>query len=245
MKEFGELGYEATRAELDDNLIGMDAVKMLSKKDITSDIYYNALSYLMFLKRKRNGKIKARGCADGRPQREFISKEESSSPTVSIYALMISCAMDAIEGRKVVTCDIPGAFLQADWPEDIDCYLKFEGAMVDMLCDINPEYKNNVVINKKTGEKKLYGKLTKAVYGTLLGAILFYEKLSKQLIEWGFQPNPYDQCTFNKMVNGQQVTIQFHVDDLKISHVEQSVVDKIVNDLYSIFETKKKELADN
>ena len=157
MKEFGELWYEATRAELDDNLIGMDAVKMLSKKDITSDIYYNALSYLMFLKRKRNGKIKARGCADGRPQREFIFKEESRSPTVSIYALMISCAMAAIEGTKVFTCDIPGAFLQADWPEDIDCYLKFEGAMVDMLCDINPEYKNNVVVNKKMGKKKLYG----------------------------------------------------------------------------------------
>ena len=40
MKEFGELGYEATRAELDDNLIGMDAVKMLSKKEITSGIYH-------------------------------------------------------------------------------------------------------------------------------------------------------------------------------------------------------------
>ena len=110
--------------------------------------------------------------------------------------------MDAIEGRNVVTCDIPGAFLQADWPEDIDCYLKFEGATVDMLCDINREYKNNVVVNKKTGKKKLYGKLTKAVYGTLLGAILFYEKLSKQLTDWEFEPNPYDQCTLNKMVNG-------------------------------------------
>ena len=92
-----------------------------------------ALSYLMFLKRKRTSDIKARGCADGQPQREFISKEESSSPTVLTYALFISCAMDAMEGRQVVTCDIPGAFLQADWPEDNDCYLKFEGLMVKMI----------------------------------------------------------------------------------------------------------------
>lgn len=137
--------------------------------------------------------------------------------------------MDAIEGRMVVTCDIPGASLQADCPKETDCYLKFEGAIVDMLCDINPEYKNYIVINKKTGTKKLYGKLTKAVYGTLLGAILFYKKLSKQLIEWSFEPNPYDQCIFNTMVIGQQVAIQFHVDELKISHVKQSVIDKIVN----------------
>jgi hypothetical protein len=49
--------------------------------------------------------------------------------------------MDAIERRKVATCDIPGAFLQADWPTDRDCYLKFEGAMVSMICDIDPKYR--------------------------------------------------------------------------------------------------------
>ena len=49
----------------------------------------------MFLKRKRSGKMKGRGCADGRSQRDYITKEESSSPTVSLYALMGSCVMDA------------------------------------------------------------------------------------------------------------------------------------------------------
>jgi hypothetical protein len=63
MEEFGELGFEATIKE----------------------VWCDALSYLMFLKRKRDGSVKARGCADGRPQREYISKDDSSSPTVSIY----------------------------------------------------------------------------------------------------------------------------------------------------------------
>ena len=84
---------------------------MLKRSEVTMDIYTNALSYLMFLERKRSGKIKARGCANGRPQREFISKEESSLPTVSNYALMISYAMNAIKERKVVTCDMSVAFL--------------------------------------------------------------------------------------------------------------------------------------
>jgi hypothetical protein len=242
LKEFGTLGYEATVKELDDNLLGMGAVKMLKPSEINRDIRYEALNYLMFLKRKRRGKIKARGCADGRPQREYISKDKSSSPTVSIYALITSCLMDAIEGRKVATCNIPGAFLQADWPEDRDCYLKFEGAMVSMICDIDEKYKKNIVYGKN-GRKFTYAKLTKAVYGTLLGAILFYEKFTKQLVEWGYEPNSYGRCTFNKMVDGNQITIQFHVDDLKISHKDQSVVDAVLLDLNNKFGTTRKPLA--
>jgi hypothetical protein len=242
LKEFGTPGYEATVKELDDNLLGMGAVQMLNPSQVGKNIRYEALNYLMFLKRKRCGKIKARGCADGRPQREYISKDESSSPTVSIYALMTSCLMDAIEGRKVATCDIPGAFLQADWPSDRDCYLKFEGAMVSMICDIDPKYKDNIVYGKN-GKKYLYAKLTKAVYGTLLGAILFYEKLSKQLVDWGYEKNCYDRCTFNKMIDGNQCTIQFHVDDLKISHMKQSTIDNVLNDLNNTFGTAKKPLA--
>ena len=60
-------------------------------------------------------------------------------------------------------CDIPSAFLQADWSKDNDCYLKFKGLMVDMICDIDTSYKKFVLTNNKTGKKKLYGKLTKAV----------------------------------------------------------------------------------
>lgn len=78
MKEFGDMGYEATRVELDDILIGMDAVEMLKMSEVSIDIYKNALSYLVFLKCKQTGNIKARGCANGQPWRKFISKEESS-----------------------------------------------------------------------------------------------------------------------------------------------------------------------
>jgi hypothetical protein len=69
MKEFGGLGFEATMMELDDNLIGMGAVQMLEPNEVNKEVWCNVLSYLMFLKRKRDGTVKARGCADGRPQR--------------------------------------------------------------------------------------------------------------------------------------------------------------------------------
>jgi hypothetical protein len=53
MKEFGELGFEATMRELDDNLIGMGAVHMLDPSEVNKEVWMSALSYLMFLKRKR------------------------------------------------------------------------------------------------------------------------------------------------------------------------------------------------
>jgi hypothetical protein len=114
--------------------------------------------------------------------------------------------------------------------------------MVSMICDIDEEYKNNIVYGKN-GRKCLYAKLTKAVYGTLLGAILFYEKLTKQLEKWDYEPNCNNRCTFNKMVNGSQITIQFHVDDLKKSHRDQSVIDEVLLDLNKQFGTTRKPLA--
>ena len=147
----------------------------------------------MFLKRKRSGKMKGRGCADGRPQQEYITKEESSSPTVSLYALMGSCVMDALDGRKVLTVDIPSAFLQGDWPQDEHPgYIIFEGIMVEMICEIDPSYCKNVIWSQDCKKKFLYGRLIKAVYGTLLGAIIFYNKLSKHLTDHGFVQNEYD-----------------------------------------------------
>jgi hypothetical protein len=143
LNEFKETGYIATVNELNKNLIGKNVLDMLEPKSVTYDMMKMSLGYLMFLKRKRCGKIKARGCADGRPQREYITKLESSSPTVKTHALFLSCLVDAVEGRKVVVADIPGAFLSADWPDDApDCYIRFEGVMIDMLCQIKPEYKN-------------------------------------------------------------------------------------------------------
>lgn len=91
---------------------------MLRKHEVTKEVTSKALGYLMFIKRKLCGKVKARGCCDGWLQRLYISKEESSLPTVSAHALMALCLMDAMKRRKVVTINLPGVFLQADWPED-------------------------------------------------------------------------------------------------------------------------------
>ena len=43
--------------------------------------------------------------------------------------------------------------------------------------------------------------------------------------------NSYDWCVANKMVDGKQLTIVWHVDDLKISHRDSKVVDIMLDKL--------------
>jgi hypothetical protein len=81
----------------------------------------------------------------------------------------------------------------------------------------------------------MYVELIKALYGTMRAARPFWERLSKQLADWGFTPNPYDSCVVNKMVNGKQLTVVWHVDDLKILHVSTKVVDDLIANLDSEF----------
>jgi hypothetical protein len=99
--------------------------------DLSKEQKKAALKYLMFLKEKRCGKIKGCGCADSRKQRLYKTKEESSSPTVSIEALFLTCMIDAMEDQYIVTCDIPRAFMHADIDELM--HIKLEGELVDLL----------------------------------------------------------------------------------------------------------------
>ena len=118
----------------------LNVVSPCDPSKITRQEVKRALNYLMFLKRKSSGHLKGRGCADGRPQREFISRDEASSPTVNLHALYLTSIQDALEGRDVATVDIPGAFLQTDMPNnEPPVHIKLTGQMVDLLCKIDPD----------------------------------------------------------------------------------------------------------
>jgi hypothetical protein len=74
----------------------------------------NTLTSLMFLTEKCTGKVKAHGCANVSKQHDHIAKEEATAPTVSSDTIFIQGTIFAYEGHNVATCNIPGAFLQAD-----------------------------------------------------------------------------------------------------------------------------------
>jgi len=52
----------------------------------------------------------------------------------------------AYEGRKAISFDVPGAFLQAELPDDKLLLLRLTGDFVDIMCDINPEHQKNELI---------------------------------------------------------------------------------------------------
>ena len=107
----------------------------------------------MFLKEKQTGTIKGRGCANGHPQRDYMSKKETSSPTVATEALILTCVIDAIEGRDVATCDIPGAFMQSDMKGKV--IMKLEGVMAEVIMKLDPKlYKK--FVTKENGKDVIY-----------------------------------------------------------------------------------------
>ena len=81
----------------------------------------------------------------------------------------------------------------------------------------------------------LYLRLQKALYGMMKSALLFYIKLVLELREMGFDINPYDPCVANKTINGTQMTIRWHVDDLMISHLSQDKIMKVVQERKDIY----------
>jgi hypothetical protein len=113
IKRSGKQGESAVTKELN-HLNEYEVFEPQHANDLSEDDKRNALLSLIFLKEKKDGNIKARLYANGNPQREHIAKEEAAAPTVTLESIFITSTIDAKEGRKVVTIDIPEAFLHVD-----------------------------------------------------------------------------------------------------------------------------------
>ena len=159
IKKFGDQGKAAVLTKLQ-QLHDREVMSPVNKYNLMPNERKCALQYLMFLKEKRTGTIKGRGCADGRPQREYMTKQETSSPTVATEAFILTCVIDAIEGRDVANCDIPGALMQSDMKGKV--IMKLEGVMAEVILKLDPKlYKQ--FVTKENGK-----------YGTLQAALLFW-----------------------------------------------------------------------
>ena len=225
LKVFGEAGADAITKELE-QIVYQNVMHGFRPSQLNCKQKRAALKYLMFLKQKRCGKIKGRGCADGCKQRLYKTKDETSAPTIYVEYLFLLCMLNAQENRYTVTCDVPGAFMQADIDELI--HLRLDGELAELLIKVDPSYRKFLTYEGKT--PVIYTQLSKALYGTLQAALLFWCKLRCFLVDQlGFIPNPYDQCVVNKIIHGKQCTVGWHVDDIMVSHVDKVVVEGIIS----------------
>ena len=99
-----------------------------------------------------------------------------------------------------------------------EVHMRLTGKLAELLVQTASEIYRQYVSYGKKGQPVLYVQLKKALYGCLKSALLFYEKLLGDLKSIGFKVNRYNPCVANAMVNGKQMTVCWHVDDIKITH---------------------------
>ncbi len=89
-----------------------DSYKPTHWHGLTKKQKEQVLESYIFVEQKRDERIKARKVIGGNKQRDYITKEDVSSPTVSAEAVMLTCVIDAAEDRDIAVVDIPNAFAQ-------------------------------------------------------------------------------------------------------------------------------------
>jgi hypothetical protein len=227
LKIFKERGKDAAMKELD-QLVKRSCWTPISIKDLKESEKKKAVDAMMLLAEKNDGvTVKGRCVFKGNETRDWLSKEDTASPTASHEAIICTGVIDAHEGRAVMSMDIPNAFIQTLMPEQGEgedrVIMKITGLLVDYMIDLDPTYRDYVVY--ENGRRVIYVVILRAIYGMLQASLLWYRNLRASLEEYGFVFNRYDPCIANRMINGKQLTIRFHVDDVLASHMEQAVLE--------------------
>ena len=109
---------------------------------------------------------------------------------------------------------------------------KLEGDIALLLVRLDPSYQH--FLTYEGSKPVIYTELSKALYGTLQAALLFWKNLTEHLTAEGFIVNPYDSC-HEQNHKRKQCTIVWHVDDLKILHKYADVVTSIINCLNEVY----------
>ena len=202
-----------------------------------SEDFHEALKLHLFLKQKHDDSIKGRMVTDGSKQHTSIMKEDATSPTVALKLVLLMAMIDAAEGRDVATIDIPNAFIQTRLDDDSNKVLmRLHSKLTKLMVKVAPEIYSKYVSVDSKGELVLYVRLLNVLYGIMKVALLYYERFVRNIMAIGFKLNLYDPCVANKIVHGKQLTIAWHVDDLKVSHKKYQVVSHMVKWLKDKYE---------
>jgi hypothetical protein len=136
IKTHGDAGKASAMKEIN-NLVVRDCFGEVEYKSLTPKQRKLSLPILMFMTLKRDGTLKTRGCADGRPQRLWTNKQDVSSPTPAIECIKYILAIIAFERRDVASFDLPAQFLQTEMNELL--HLRITGAVALLLVESDPK----------------------------------------------------------------------------------------------------------
>jgi hypothetical protein len=103
--------------------------------------------------------------------------------------------------------------------------------------EIAPEAYKSYLSQEKKGNKQLLVQCQNALYGTMVASLLYYQMFVKSLTDIDFIINPYDPCVANNIIEGEHMTICFHVDDCKLSHRKKTLMDRMIGYLWQEYES--------
>jgi hypothetical protein len=109
---------------------------------------------------------------------------------------------------------------------------KIKGYLAELLLEIAPQVYDDYIYVDKKSVPVILAECWNAVYSTMIAGLLYYNKFCTTLERLGFEPNPYEPCVHNRIMDGKQQTVCFHVDDLKSSG-QAETNNALVSDLRS------------
>jgi hypothetical protein len=99
---------------------------------------------------------------------------------------------------------------------------------VEILVEIAPESYKSYVSKDNKGKNQLMVQFQNALYGTMVASLLYYRKFVNSLTDIDFTINPYDPCVANNIIEGEQITMCFHVDDCKLSYRKKTGMERMI-----------------
>ena len=85
-----------------------------------------------------------------------------------------------------------------NWPDNNDCYLKFEGLMVDMICDIDPAYKKVCPHQQEDKEKEAVWEAHHSSVWYVMGCYPFLPEVERSTIQVGVRVEPVQSVYFQQ-----------------------------------------------
>ena len=239
IKSHGDIAVKALFTECS-SLLGKSTFHPVSKKTLTEEEMRSVIRSSCFMKEKMTPegtieKVKARLVAGGDQQDKSIhTLNETSSPTVSTAAVLVTMAIAAHERRHVMTMDVETAYLNARMIDDKPVFMRIGPLVTAILGQLDAKFEKYL-----DSKGSVIVKLDKALYGCVESAVLWYKDLRATLEEDGYIVNPYDLCVFNKYYEGKQITVIFHVDDLLAACAIRAALEKLYATLVRKYEKVK------
>ena len=114
--------------------------------------------------------------------------------------------------------DIPNSFIQTRVKHKKDTAItNITGLLVGILLEIAPDIYEAYVTTCRKRVKQIVIQCQNAICITMMASLLYYHKFRKRLDLEGYEFNPYGPCVINNIINNNQTTICFHVNDYKLS----------------------------